>query len=317
MPPPLKEHPWWQLGAEGAKLAATLWSEKRLRRPGFAGLSSDLCAPFSEWARARRLEGVAKLIEPWFTGFGYGYLDEVPAAYVLKYVALFRFPISELLDEGYQGLWERVASRLDVRLGTSVERVVRGERVKVDAGAQSFTFDALILACPLDAALDFLDASDDERALFSQVSYNDYHVIAAHLEGAPSARYGFFPQHFDRAHAGELIFWYRRWMKSDLVLYYALPPAGTPLEATEDVVRATVGRLGGRVTQIHTRHAWRYFPHVSPAAMRAGYYDRLESLQGQRRTYYAGELLSFSTVESTVSYARDLVARHFARPWTR
>jgi predicted NAD/FAD-binding protein len=311
VPAPLREHPWWQLGAEGARLVATFLGERRLLRPGFAGLSPQLQMPFSEWARARRLQGVARLIEPWFTAFGYGYLDEIPAAYVLKYVSLFRFPVSELLDEGYQGLWERVARQLDVRLGVKVDRVTRGDQVTVDAGPERWTFDALILACPLDGALGFLDASEDERTLFSQILHNDYHVVAAEIEGPPTARYGFFPQHLDRTHAGQLIFWYRRWLESDLVLYYALPPAGQSLETTEATVRATVGRLGGRVRRVHTRRAWRYFPHVTTAAMRAGYYERLEALQGRRRTYYAGELLSFSTVESVVAYARDLIARHF------
>jgi hypothetical protein len=45
--------------------------------------------------------------------------------------------------------------------------------------------------------------------------------------------------------------------------------------------------------------------------MRAGFYPKLESLQGARHTYYASEVLSFSCVEPVVAYATDLIRRHF------
>ena len=318
LPPPLRDHAPWRLGVETVRLGALLWRAAELRRPGFAGLPSELAEPFSAWARHRRLEGVAALIEPWFTGFGYGYLDEVPAAFVLKYATLFRFPVAELLDVGYQGLWERVAARLDVRLGVHIRAIVRSEQevsVTIDRGdrgeVEQLRFAALIVTCPPDDALRILDASEEERALLSRPAYNDYRVIAAVVDGAPRARYGFIQRHLSRDHAGEVIFWYRRWSDRDLVLYYSLAPPGMSMDETEARTRATVGRMGGRVTRIHTRHAWRYFPHVDTATIRSGYYERFDALQGQRRTYYAGEILAFSTVETVVAYARALVAKHF------
>jgi hypothetical protein len=57
---------------------------------------------------------------------------------------------------------------------------------------------------------------------------------------------------------------------------------------------------------------WRYFPHVQPDDFAAGYYRRLEALQGQRRTYYCGEILGFAAVETVVDYAGALVRRHFS-----
>ncbi len=317
-PPPLRDHPLWRLGAEGMRLGAIVWRDARLRRPGFDGLAEEYAAPFSDWARSRRLDGVAALIEPWFTGFGYGYLDEVPAAFVLKYVALFRFPVAELLDVGYQGLWERVASRLAVRLGARIRTVRRdADRITVtlEDGATDgrLDFDALIVTCPPDDALRFLDASGEERELLSRPVFNDYRVIAAVVDGPPRARYGFIHRHLCREHAGEVIFWYRRFLDRDLVLYYSLPPAGMSLDETEARTRDTVARMGGRVVRVHTRHAWRYFPHVDAEAMRAGYFDRVEAIQGRSRTYFTGEFLAFSTVETVVAHARALVSRHFAR----
>jgi glycine/D-amino acid oxidase-like deaminating enzyme len=306
---------WWRLGVQGVRLAAALAREPRLGRPGFDGLAPALYEPFAAWARARKLDGVARLIEPWFTGFGYGYLDEVAAAYVLKYARLFRVPIYELLDGGYQGLFEQVARGLDVRRATPVTRIVRAPDgdgdVRVETPAGAHTFDRVLLTCPLDGALAFLDATDDERALFREVRWNDYHVIAVELDRPPRARYGFFPANFRRERAGEPVFFYRRWLDRDLVLVYTAPLPGVGLDASEAAVARALAKLDRPVRRVHLRHAWRYFPHVSPDALRAGWYERVERLQGARRTYYAGELLAFTSVETVVAYSRALVERFF------
>lgn len=312
VPPPLKEGAPWKVGFEGARFAARMLVERRLLQPGFDRISDDLMLPFAEWARKHRVERVAALIEPWFTGFGYGYFGDVPAAYVLKYFALFRFPVFELLEVGYQGLWERVARDLDVRLNSGVRAVDRsGGAIAVRTDADEHAFDALVLACPLDAALSFLDATAEETELFSAIRWIDYHVIGVTTERAPKARYGFFPKHFTPEHAGDVVFFYRRWLDRDLVLYYTMPRPGTPVADSTAQVRAAVEKLGGRVRAVEIERAWRYFPHVDTATMRAGYYEKLEAMQGRRRTYFAGELLAFTAVEPVVAYSRALVERFF------
>lgn len=301
-----------QTGWHSARLLAALAGESRLRAPGLAGLAPGLGAPFLEWARARGVERTVPLVEPWFTGFGYGHLDEIPAAYVLKYLLLFRAPIYELVDSGYQGLWERVAARLDVRRNVVVEKITRDDAVVVTTSAGPLVFDALVVACPIDDLLAVLDVDDEERALFGAVRWNDYHVIAAEVDRPPPARYGFFAENFPRARAGEPVFFYRRFLDRPLVLYYTSPRPGASLDDSERAVARWLARGGGTMGRPVLRHAWRYFPHVESSAMRAGYYDRLEARQGQRRTWITGELLSFTAVESVVAYSQALVARHFA-----
>jgi len=62
---------------------------------------------------------------------------------------------------------------------------------------------------------------------------------------------------------------------------------------------------------IEKQFAWRYFPHVGPEEMAAGYFDRIEAPQGQQNTYCAGSLLSFETVEDAVACSKKLVERFF------
>jgi hypothetical protein len=40
-------------------------------------------------------------------------------------------------------------------------------------------------------------------------------------------------------------------------------------------------------------------------------FDRIEALQGQQNTFYAGSLLPFETVEDAVAYSKKLVERFF------
>jgi len=297
-------------------LELELLRHARLRRPGFAGAHRSLCVPFSRWLRAHRLEAAGRLVAPWITPLGYGYVDEIPALYVLKYLPLIRFPLCEI-DSGFQELWRRVAARLDVRYGVEVVSIRRGATVTVETTEERLAFDALLLACPLDDALAFLDATDEERRLFSRIRWESYQVFAALTEGLPDARWTHFPNHFSRERAGWPVFMMRRWTGSGLRVFYTLARPGQSLDESEEHLRETVARLGGRVTGIHLRHAWRYFPHVSSEDLADGFYDALEGLQGQRSTYYVGELLSFATVENTTAYARDLVARCFVEPGVR
>jgi predicted NAD/FAD-binding protein len=249
------------------------------------------------------------MIEPWFTAFGYGYLSEIPAAYVLKYLALFG-PASEL-SAGYQDLWERVARHVDVRRNVTVRRVRRDDHgVLVESDSGSVRFDAIVLACPADHALRVLDADEEERDLLSRVRWQDYRVVVASVRRFCDARQLFFPKHFGTSTRGEPMCAYRRWPDSDVRLFYAFGD-GASLDDTAERAVAMVRAAGGEVTKVHRTVGWRYFPHVTPADMASGFYGRLEALQGALRTFYAGELLSFGTVENVVAYSDALVERYF------
>lgn len=312
--PAVRDASTLDLGIALARLCAELVHHRRVLHPGFSAVDPKLARPFTEWAGSRGLMTAARLMEPWFTTFGYGYVDEMPAAYVLKYAALFG-PAFELLDGGYQGLWERVARRLDVRRNVDVRAVRRDDDgVAIEWNGRTTRFDALIVACPVDAALAVLDAGTEERDLLSRVRWQDYRVVVASVKRFCDGRYVFFPKHFASSTRGHPMFTYRRWADSDVRLFYAFGAGDTSLDETAERVAETVRAAGGELTRVHRTVGWRYFPHVTPADMAAGFYDRLEALQGERRTFHAGELLSFGTVENVVAYSNTLVQRGFGAP---
>lgn len=305
------------LGLSGAarlpiEIARVVFSELSKRKQDFPRLDTidpSLAEPFEAWCARHNFGALLETMRPWATSFGYGYMDEVPAAYMLNYLCLAG-PTYEL-GEGYRGLWRRVAEDLDVVCNAEVTRIERGKTIRVATRGETFEFDDIVLACPLESAQRFLDTTEEERHLFSQVRYVDYHVVAARVTDMPSWRYVFIPKNFTRDQAGKPMFYYRRYADSDLVTFYAFPtPRGDA--GFEEEVGKLVHRMGGQVRSIEHRRHWRYFPHVSTESMRAGFHAKMEALQGVRRTYYASEVLSFSCVEPVVAFAHDLARRHFS-----
>lgn len=80
-------------------------------------------------------------------------------------------------------------------------------------------------------------------------------------------------------------------------------------------VRALTRQMGGHIRDDakawHTYNRFTYFQHVDSAAIRDGFYTKLERLQGRQRTFYVGGATNFELVEPIVEYARHLVETHF------
>lgn len=291
---------------------------RSLRRPGFAGVPSPLTRPFSEWAAQRGMAALAPLLALPVTGFGYGSLDETPAAYVLKYIhtanflTLLRLALSRSasfrIAGGYEGLWHAVAGALDVRLNNRVLAVTRDSAARVTTSSGQLDCDRLLLALPLDQALSFLDAAPAEQKLFSQVCYNHYHVALCRTQGLPDASLSLHPL----PGPGSICLLARGWATPEATVAYAYGAAGqaAPADLTPQLEH-TVHVLGGRLLGVEHQFAWRYFPHVGAELMATGYFDRLEALQGERNTFFSGSLLAFETVEDVVAYSRRLVERFF------
>ncbi|MCC6563350.1 FAD-dependent oxidoreductase [Candidatus Uhrbacteria bacterium] len=290
-------------------------THQTLLEPGFTKVAPELCVPFANFAKTHRIELLAEEFAKYFTGFGYGFFDEVPAAYVLKYYpwdvvfayfkqTFFKFP------EGIQGLWEAVAKSHQVVYGANIQHIERGEAITVTTDKASFTFDALIIASPLDEALRYLDASEQERALFRKIRHYDYRTYGCMVKDFPKMT-GYVPGNLSSTRLGRPVFWYQRYADSDLYTFYTFGDWKMSDEDTLNHIRHTVEQLGGTLETLHVAEHWKYFPHVNPEDMADGYFDKLEAMQGQHNTYYAGELLNFSTVAHTAGYAKKLVERFF------
>ncbi len=298
-----------------------------LLEPGLHRVATTLAQPVEAWLRANDLKQLGEALGINYTACGYGFLqDETLAAlYVLKAAELggilstgrsSGLPEAWTPRGGFGAFWRRVAGSLaDVRCNAAPRAIERtADGVVVHLGSERLTFDRLVVASPLDEALGFLDASPEERALFSRVRYLDYHTLVVRAQGLPRGGFYLLRDHCrDARRLGHPVAFHHRYDDSDVYLFYAYGAPGLGRDALESRLREDVARLGGRVEAVVAHRPWRYFPHAASADVADGYYGRLEALQGQRRTYYVGSLFNFELVEANVAYAHDLVARHFSR----
>jgi len=285
----------------------------------------DLAMPFEAFLRHHGLQSLARLFHVPVTNYGYGFLDEIPAAYALKYMrpgmldAFIAYGLGRrqaigwLPRVGYQGLMSALAADLGdcVRTGVRDIAVTRDERILVRIGDHPpETYDLLIVASP-DAAT-CLDLTEEEAGVLRRVTHRNYATVLLEADGIPPGGYG-----FNLGEGGAVVAprdrgplqMLRPWEDRPHVICYAYArDAAVGLEDLVERCRETVERIGGQVREVLDARAWSYFPHLDCAALREGQSDRLRALQRSHpRTRWAGSLFSFEIVEDAMAQAAHLV----------
>jgi hypothetical protein len=310
LPPELGLRDTLRLSKDVMRLIVGPVRAQKTRFPRLDAVPRAWYQSFGNWARMNELTPLLDILRPWATGLGYGFMEEMPAAYVINYMCLAG-PFLELQEVGFGGLLQRVAARLDVRIGTRVERVARADNgVVIQTDRGTFDVERVVLACSFESAREFLDTRPEEQALFSEGRALDFQLIMANTRGLPSSAYVFLAHHAERAHCGKPTFYYRRYPDSGIINFYSYRGEGG-LDGAEREVLALVDGLGGEVTEIITRRSYRHSPHVTSDGFGRDFHGRMQALQGQQRTFYVSEELTLGCVEAVVSYAQ-LVAKHMA-----
>lgn len=333
----IMEFPVRQFGA--FSLMSSLSAFERYPYRGAADIGGDFSAApremhenFSAFSRRNGFEMVGLGIAPVVVGCGYGYASEVPALYWMQ-IANSLVPLFEqslrnaqgaapktyaaAFPGGYRSLWVEVSRHLDVRLNSPVSRVKRyvdatgQQRVALTANDETFEFDRVIVATPLEKALEFLDAAVGEKDLFSRVRYYPYNVVLFRGRNLPKPAIMFSNAHTTRETVGRLTGLYNQYGDGDIWTAGQLATWTMTNEQMEAAIREDVAKLGGQVDEIVHRKMWAHFPHVTSKDLDEGFYDRMASLQGVNGTYYVGSIMTFDSAEPAARFAHELVARHF------
>jgi hypothetical protein len=261
-----------------------------------------------------------------FEAFGYGPVEQIPAAYVLRYISarLFRamlfspvvnrtsFGWPRGFTRGFGDLWERVAAAFDVRLNARVRRIDRDPAIAITWSEQGKPaireeFDLLVVACPPLATSSFLNWTATEARLFNKIRTLPYSVtICESSDIAPGIYFTAEP-----CEAGRLIQFWKPAAGPGPCAFYTCPPPGMSAAEILSNIREDLPRLspGATAGEMLIHEDWAYFPHVDPQAFAEGYYDDFEAMQGENSTWYSGSLLAFESVENVVAYSEQLVER--------
>ena len=288
----------------------------------------DLALPFSEFLKLNKCEAATAVWKGPFTSFGYGYFDEIPAAYVLKY--LDAFTVKQFLrtgklwtwKNGTQSIWEGVNSHLahPAVLNSEITKIERkdGKVFVTINGEKVEKFDKLIICTPLELFLKYGDPSKEETELFSKIVHKEYFTMAVRPEEGkgPDISYYFFDNMTPETR-GHLMVFYHRWndVKDQPLVTFTLRNHekfdDVPFEVAKETTLKDMEICGLPVKQIERIDDWYYFPHVSSEDYKNGWYEKVEGMQGKNNTFYAGEVMAFGDMEETAEYSKDLVRRFF------
>jgi hypothetical protein len=207
--------PLWKMAKGVLKFA---WLRFQVRRwvdhPTFATIDQrpDLCGPFDQWLDRNGIGFLKRMFEIPLPMMGYGLLDEVITAYVLKYMApgtywsmilrgiggLTRWP--RRFVYGFQRMWQELANGLNVRTDVTIERIRRrpGQASPIEItlcypdqifnseqeSRLTLHFDRLILTCPFSADVLrgqlHLELEPEESELVEQIETYSYCQTTLH-----------------------------------------------------------------------------------------------------------------------------------------
>ena len=295
----------------------------------------DLALPYDQFCKMNGVEEVMKIWIGPYTSFGYGYFDEIPAAYVMKYLdttTAMEFINMRLWTwkDGTQSIYEAANKKLNhpAVLNTEVVKVVRpaeGEQGKIQVtvkdkdGERTEEFDQLIITTPLDHFAKYADAREEEKELFSKIIHEKYvNFIAKFPENAGPTISGYIFDNMTVDRLGHAMVYYHRWEDQQAncpsVVYALRNHMGSEDVAYDETIRLMEEDMklcGFPVEERMYEQETYYCPHVSPEDYADGWYDKLDAMQGKQNTWYAGEVLGFGDMEDTCAASKDLVERFF------
>ena len=325
------EYSWMAIIRAQFRLFRILSKLKNLDTPGFSNVAPELYQNFKDFAARNKLEPFVHLFEPAIIGYGYGYLDQTPALYYLKMLrSLVRFMLKDQLnstlglnlgtmkmfDEGYQGFLQKIADDFDVRVNARITEVRREQvegsiRINITTNKSKETFDRLIISSVPAHTMEFLDANDEEKEIFSRVRFYHFKVTQFYGQGLPPRGSLIFEDSVSvRGLPGSIG---KLAPESNIYQAYQMYWGEVSEKELEQRLEEAVSSIGGKIEEIVTSETFAYFPHFSEEdLLNLRPYGRLDRMQGRNGTYYIGGLFNFESTENTAAYAEYMMNKHFS-----
>ncbi|RDX99010.1 fadD28, partial [Mucuna pruriens] len=324
-------------------MSLTLEIQEKVKNCGRIGVHavSDIASDLTpEYLEHHGLKSVPKSVAYGYTASGYGFIQDMPYAYLHEFTRTSMAGRIRRFKDGYTSLWQKIAESLPLKLhcNTEVLRIRRNlDAVTVNVKSlnqvETLEFDKIIISgsFPLkygrtyrslpstciECGTEVMDASDLEKDLFSKVETNEYYTTVLKIKGLEHFPVGFyyFSEYMeDPSTIGHPVAMQRFYADTNIFLFWSY---GNSVDikgptVTELVIK-TLEAMGGEVENVILQRCFMYFPHVSSQDMKDGFYQKLESkLQGSRNTYYVGGLMAFELTERNSSYAMALICKNFA-----
>ncbi|CAK8536019.1 unnamed protein product [Lathyrus sativus] len=323
-------------------MSLTLKIQEKVKNSGRFGIHavSEVAADLTpEYLEHHGLKSVPKSVAYGYTASGYGFIQDMPYAYIHEFTRTSMAGKIRRFKGGYTSLWQKIVESLPIKLHCNTEVLAirrNSDSVAVNVKSlnevETLEFDKIVVSgnFPLKYGRTYrsvpstcidceevMDASDIEKELFSKVETNDYYTTVFKIQGLDHMPVGFyyFNEYMeDPCTIGNPVAMQKFYTDSDIFLFWSY---GNSFDIkgptiTELAIKA-IEAVGGEVESFILQRRFKYFPHVSSQDMKNGFYEKLESeLQGSRNTYYVGGLMAFELTERNSSYAMALMCKNFA-----
>ncbi|KAK7325060.1 hypothetical protein VNO77_29113 [Canavalia gladiata] len=324
-------------------MSLTLEIQEKVKNSGRFGVhavsevASDLT---SDYLHSHGLKSVPKSVAYGYTASGYGFVQDMPYAYIHEFTRTSMAGKIRRFKGGYTSLWQRIAESLPIKLhcNTQVLAIKRNSdsvtvNVKSSSENETMIFDKIIISgnfplkygrtyrsvpsTSIECETEVMDVSELEKDLFSKVETNDYYTTVLKIKGLEHMPVGFyyFNEYMeDPSTIGNPVAMQKFYADTNIFLFWSYGNSVDIMgpNVTELAMNA-VKSIRGKVENFILQRRFKYFPHVSSQDMKNGFYEKLESeLQGSRNTYYLGGLMAFELTERNSSYAMALICNKFA-----
>ncbi|KAI3791349.1 hypothetical protein L2E82_05115 [Cichorium intybus] len=310
-------------------------------RIGVHAISDIASEPTPSFLKSNGLKSVPKSVAYGFTASGYGFVQDMPYAYVHEFIRTSMAGKIRRFKGGYMSVWDKISKQLPAQIhcNTRVLTVNRnGGTIKIKAKfvngeKQEMEFDKLIISgsFPVNSGKTYrspsktaeenangtMDLSDFEKELFNKVEIIDYYTTVLKIDGLEHIATGFYYfQEFinDPKTIGNPVAMQRFYPDTNIFLFWSYGNSANIVG--HKVIKLAIDAatsIGGKVEKVILQRQYKYFPHVNSQEMKDGFYEKLENqLQGQNNTFYIGGLMAFELTERNSSYAFSLVMKHFA-----
>ncbi|MCT4544701.1 MAG: FAD-dependent oxidoreductase [Vallitalea sp.] len=285
-------------------------------------LDECLMLPFAKWCDVNNFDILKTIYTNYFTSYGLGDINVVPAIYVLKVMSydnlmsFMELPHLYTWKEGVSKLINALEQQIkDIRLTQNVIKIAssKDNKVFVHTDFEVAEFDKVVLTTPLNQFYDFYNEDLEMQDFLRSIKYQDFNVYAFIVEKVPK-KCGFVLDNLSSNKRGHIILWNSRWHTcegEELVMVYAYNHTEKSKQILLKTVKQDLLKLGFYNPRLYQTKQWKHSPYVDTSTLQKGFYDKMTKIQGKNNLFLAGEIMSTISMENCIKYSKYLVDTYF------
>ena len=308
---------------ELSRLPKILSEYKSLESSHIKDIEPMLMQAFSKWCDVHNLKILKTIYVHYFTVFGLGNINEVPAIYVLRimsYEHLMSFmdiPRFYTWNKGVSILAKTLEEKIkDIRLGQEVVDISLSSNntLFIKTTFEEIEFDKVIITAALEQFSHLTFWDEEMRDYLGKIKYQEFNTYAFIVDGVLKGC-GSILENLSPDRRGHIILWDARWnlINEDeklVVLYAYDPPKDSKIPSIE-YIKDDLIKLGVKKSRLYQARRWKHCPYVDTPTLEQGFYKKMDVMQGENNIFLSGEIMNILSIENCIKNSENLLERFF------